>query len=544
MDDQNTNTDQNTENQAQVSAPQQPAPQKPTPQPQAEEKAPEQPQDQVQKPTEQPNEAAPELAQQNDAPAAQDSATGDDAGSEVTGRVIGVKGFVVEVEFLADKSPKLHDILLLKDEDGVKMQVFRSSTKNNFYCLCLSNVEKVYRGAKIINTNKPLHVPVGEGVLGRVIDVFGGPVDGRGPIPEGTEYHPIYHDSPVYREVPDKIEILETGIKVVDLFCPIIKGGKTGLFGGSGVGKTVLLSEILNNIVGQDRENNVSVFTGIGERTREGHELFLDLEKNGVLDGVALIYGAMGENPSVRFLTGAGGATIAEHFRDQGKNVLVFIDNVYRYAQAGNELSLLMDTIPSEDGYQATLSSEMGALHERLIASKESSITAIEAVYVPADDLLDQAVQNVFKYLDSSVVLSREVYRQGRYPAIDILESGSSALNPETVSEQHYTTVLAAQALLKKADQLERIVALVGEAELSEEDRTLYQRANKVRNFMTQYFTVVANQTGLEGVYVSREEAVDGVKRIMAGEFDTISEDKFMFVGKVDDVKTKGSNGS
>jgi F-type H+-transporting ATPase subunit beta len=464
----------------------------------------------------------------------------DKAETTTTARVIGVKGFVVEVEFMGDNKPEIHDILVLDDNDNVKMQVFRSSTKNNFYCLCLTNVEEVYRGARVVNTQRPLFVPVGDAVLGRVIDIFGGPVDGRGKIPS-TNYQPIYQEQPIYTQVPEQLEILETGIKVVDLFCPIIKGGKAGLFGGSGVGKTVLLSEIMHNIVGIDREHNVSVFCGIGERTREGHELFLDLEKNEVLDGVALIYGAMGENPSVRFLTGAGGATVAEHFRDQGKNVLVFIDNIYRYAQAGNELSLLMDTIPSEDGYQATLSSEMGAIHERLVSKKSGSITAVEAVYVPADDLLDQAVQTVFKFLDSSVVLSREVYMQGRYPAIDILASGSSAINPETVSEEHYQTVLDAQALLKKADQLERIVSLVGEAELSEDDRVLYQRANKLRNFMTQNFTVVSGQTGLEGVYVGRQKSVEGTKRIMEGEFDNISEDKFMFVGEVDDVRKKGA---
>ncbi|OGC45439.1 F0F1 ATP synthase subunit beta [candidate division WWE3 bacterium RBG_19FT_COMBO_34_6] len=451
-------------------------------------------------------------------------------------RVIGVKGFVVEIEFMGDEKPKLNDILILSDNQNVKLQVFRSSSKNSFYCLCLSNIEEVYRGAKVINTKKPLYVPVGEGVLSRVIDIFGNAVDGRGKI-KSDIYLPIYKDSPSYTQVPQHLELMETGIKIIDLFAPILKGGKTGLFGGSGVGKTVLLSEILHNIIGKDREHNVSVFCGIGERTREGHELFYDLEANGVLDGVALIYGAMGENPSMRFLTGSGGATMAEYFRDQGKDVLVFIDNIYRYAQAGNELSLLMDTIPSEDGYQATLASEMGSIHERLISTTQSAITSIEAVYVPADDLLDQAVQTVFKYLDSSVVLSRDVYMQGRYPAIDILASGSSAINPETVSELQYKVVLDAQALLKKADQLERIVSLVGEAELSEDDRILYQRANKLRNFMTQNFTVVQGQTGMPGVYVPRDKSVEGVKRIMDGEFDGVSEDKFMFIGTVDDIK-------
>jgi len=457
-----------------------------------------------------------------------------------TARVIGVKGFVAEVEFMGENKPQINDILVLENNNRVKMQVFKSSSKNNFYCLILNYVEDVYRGAKVLNTQRPLFVPVGDPILGRVIDIFGGPVDGRGAL-KGAQFQPIYQQAPIYTQIPESLEVLETGIKVVDLFCPIIKGGKAGLFGGSGVGKTVLLTEIMHNVVGSEKEKNVSVFAGIGERTREGHELFLDLEKNGVLDGVALIYGAMGENPSVRFLTGAGGATIAEHFRDQGKDVLVFIDNVYRYAQAGNELSLLMDTIPSEDGYQATLSSEMGAIHERLVSKKEGAITAIEAVYVPADDLLDQAVQAVFKFLDSSVVLSREVYMQGRYPAIDILASGSSAINPETVSEDHYNTVLDAQSLLKKANQLERIVSLVGEAELSDDDRVLYQRANKVRNFMTQNFTVVSGQTGMEGAFVPRAKAVEGVRRIMSGEFDDLSEDKFMFIGEVNDARKKGA---
>lgn len=464
-------------------------------------------------------------------------------GSQAKARVIGVKGFIVEVEFTTDEQPNINDVLKIENNDDVVLTVFKSSTKNKFYCLCLSHVEQVYRGAVVYNTGSPLRVPVGENIKGRVIDIFGGPVDGLGDI-DAEDYHAIYKASPVYTKVPNEISVQETGIKVIDLFCPLIKGGKTGLFGGSGVGKTVLLTEILHNIIGKDSENNVSVFTGIGERTREGHELVLDLKKNGVLDGVALIYGAMGENPSVRFLTGAGGATIAEYFRDKGKNVLMFIDNIYRYAQAGNELSLLMDTIPSEDGYQATLSSEMGKIHERLISTDKATITTIEAVYVPADDILDQGAQNVFRYLDSSVVLSREVYMQGRYPAIDILASGSGALNSETVSEKHYTTVLAAQALLKKADSLERIVSLVGEAELSEEDRTVYQRANKVRNFMTQNFTVVEAQTGLKGVYVTREQAVDGVKRIMDGEFDAISEDKFKYIGTVEDVKQQPSEGT
>ena len=331
---------------------------------------------------------------------------------------------------------------------------------------------------------------------------------------------------------------METGIKVVDLFAPIVKGGKTGLFGGSGVGKTVLLSEVLHNILNKDKEKNVSVFCGIGERTREGHELFHELDKTGVLPGVSLIFGSMGDSPSIRFLTGLAGASVAEYFRDtKSRDVLFFVDNIFRYAQAGNELSLLMNTIPSEDGYQATLSSEMATIHERLVSNTKASITTIEAIYVPADDILDQGVQAIFDYLDSAIVLSRDVYREGRFPAVDILASVSSALSPQVVGPLHYATALQAQSILKKAAGLERIVSLVGEAELSEEDRVMYQRATKLKNFMTQDFFVAEGQTKKLGSYVPLKNTVLDVKDIIDGKFDDASSDKFLNIGSLKDLE-------
>ena len=452
------------------------------------------------------------------------------------GKIIAINGYVAEVEFLGKEKPAINEVLNPVGLEGLKLQVVRSSGRDRFFCLCLSGVRNLYRGLDVKRTEESLKVPVGPNILGRVLDVFGLPIDGLGAI-ESQEYLEIFRPAPAYSDIPHEVEILETGIKVLDLFAPLVKGGKTGLFGGSGVGKTLLLTEILHNVVGRNREKNVSVFCGVGERTREGHELFQELKDKDVLSYVSLIFGAMGENPSIRFLTGQAGATIAEYFRDQGNDVLVFIDNIYRYAQAGNELSLFMNTIPSEDGYQATLSSEMGILHERLVSTNTAAITSIEAVYLPADDILDQGVQSVFNYLDSSVVLSRELYQQGFLPAIDILSSGSSALNPETVSVEHYSVSISARGILKKAEALERIVSLVGEAELSEEDRIVYQRAKKIKNFMTQSFFVAAEQTSRPGDYVETKDTVKGVKEIIEGKYDNVSEDKFLFIGTVSDIK-------
>jgi F-type H+/Na+-transporting ATPase subunit beta len=459
-----------------------------------------------------------------------------------TGKVIGIKGYIIEVEFLGDTRPNIHDVLYLEEDPSVLMQVYKSSSVSSFYCIALSIVSGVYRGARVVNTNKSLSVPVGAELLGRVYDLFGNPKDQAAEFSKEVEKS-IYQRPPGYTELVAQQELMETGIKVLDLFSPLLKGGKTGLFGGSGVGKTILLTEILHNIVNKDQEKTVSVFCGVGERTREAHELYRELSRTQVLDHVSLILSSMGDSPSIRFLTAMAAVTQAEYFRDEmKKDILFFIDNVFRFAQAGNELSLLMDAIPSEDGYQPTLGSEMAHFHERLVSSQEAAITSIEAIYMPADDLLDQGVQSIYDYLDSAVVLSRDVYREGRFPAVDILASTSSALNLQTVGSLHYYVATKSQNLLNKATSLERIVSLVGEAELSDEDRNLYRRAKKLKNFMTQSFYVSAEQTGRQGVYVPLEKTVSGVKDIIEGKYDDVSEDKFLYIGSLDDLNNAGES--
>lgn len=450
--------------------------------------------------------------------------------SSDVGKVVSVRGQVVEVWFGREK-PKLHDVLVLEDDRAVAMEVYTSSGEDAFYCLALPSTAKIPRGAKVVNTKEPVLMSVGEGVLGRVVDIFGMPLDSLGEI-SSTKKVPIFRDAPLYQDVSTHQEILETGIKVIDLFSPVIKGGKIGLFGGSGVGKTLLLTEIIHNIVTLHKERNVSVFAGVGERAREGQELYEALGVGNVLPQVALVFGPMGENPAVRFLTSFSGVTLAEYFRDEMKrNVLFFIDNVFRFAQAGNELSLLMNTIPSEDGYQATLDSEMAAFHERLVSTKKNAITTVETIFLPNDDILDQGVQAIFPYLDSIVILSRNVYQEGRLPAVDVLSSTSAALNPAIVGEEHYQAAIASENLLKKALSLDRIVSLVGESELSTEDQLFYQRAKKLKNFMTQNFFVAENQTGRTGVYVPLAQTVSDVAKILAGTYDQISDEKFLYIG-------------
>lgn len=452
------------------------------------------------------------------------------------GKIISVEGQIVEVEF-KDEKPSINDLLVLEDDNSVKMTIFTSSGSSTYYCLILGPTDKLYRGANVINTKKPIAVPVGKNLLGRVVDIFGSPKDGLGEIKDEKKL-PIYKQGLLFDEIAAHRELLETGIKVIDLFSPILRGGKIGLFGGAGVGKTLLLTEIIHNIVTLSKDKSVSVFAGIGERIREGQELRQALEEGRVLPHVALVFGPMSENPAVRFLTGFSAITIAEYFRDEGKSdVLFFIDNVFRFAQAGNELSMLTNTIPSEDGYQATLNSEMATLHERLSSTKSNTITAIEAVYVPNDDILDQGVQAIFPYLDSITILSRNVYQEGRLPAIDILSSSSSALNLEILGKDHYQTALRAQSILKKALALDRIASLVGESELSQNDQLIYQRAKKIRNFMTQNFFVAENQTGRKGVYVPVKTTVEDVNDLIEGKYDDVSEDKFLYIGSIKELK-------
>ena len=449
------------------------------------------------------------------------------------GKIVSVRGQVAEVEFGRTK-PAMREILTA---DGAVLQVYSSSGTGRFYCYVLTGGEKLTRGAVVIATGEVLQIPVGEAVLGRVIDIFGQAVDGLAQI-KADKKSPIFRDAASYSELVAEATVWETGIKAIDLFSPLVRGGKMGLFGGAGVGKTLLLTEILHNVVTLGKKDNkVSVFAGVGERTREGQELHEELKVRGILPAVSLVFGPMGENAAVRYLTGLAGVTIAEHFRDESKkDVLFFLDNVFRFAQAGNELAMLMNTIPSEDGYQATLASEMAAFHERLVSTKNAGVSAIEAIYIPSDDFLDHGIQSIFPYLDSIVTLSRAVYQEGRLPAIDILASGSTIIDESTVGQVHYETVIAAQSMLKKAESLERMVSLVGEAELSPENQLLYRRVKKLKNFMTQSFFVAEEQTGRAGKYVPVATTVQDTHDILTGKYDQVGEEKFLYIGSAKEI--------
>lgn len=454
------------------------------------------------------------------------------------GKVVGVRGQVIEVEFINQK-PSIYDLLVLEEDSQVKMEVYASSGPNTMYCLALGSTEKLFRGAIVLNTETQILFPAGKGLLGRVVDIFGRPIDSLGEIKTEKSF-PIHKVIQPGQKIVTKQEILETGIKVVDLFCPLVRGGKMGLFGGAGVGKTILLTEILHNIVGLAKENSVSVFAGIGERAREGLELYQALAESGVLPNSALIFGPMGENPAIRFLSAFAAATLAEYFRDiEKKNVLFFIDNVYRFAQAGNELSTLTSALPSEDGYQSTLESEMADFHERLVSTEDAIISTIEAIYVPADDILDHGVQAIFPYLESIVVLSRSLYQEGFVPAVDVLSSTSSALDPSLVGDLHFEVVIKAKTILKQAQSLERIVSLVGESELSGADLLTFKRARKIHNFITQRFFVAETQRGQKGVFVSLKNAVEDLNAIIEGKYDYIPEEKFLFIGSVSEIKNE-----
>lgn len=456
----------------------------------------------------------------------------------ISGKVISIKGQIIEVEFSDDK-PHIYDLLVLKEDPSVKMEVYTSASPDSFFCLALTTFTNLHHGSVVVSTGQPIKIPVGPELLGRVIDTLGDPEDGMGEI-KAKESKAIISKDVSYANVNIPHELLETGIKVVDFFTPIVKGGKVGLFGGAGVGKTVIISEIIHNLVILNAGKNVCVFTGVGERTREGEELFETLKESKVMQGVSLIYGSMGENPALRFRTAFTGVTLAEYYRDTlGKDVLFFIDNIFRFAQSGYELSTLMNSVPSEGGYQSTLTSEMASFHERLVSTHKNAITTFEAIYVPADDLTDSGVQAIFPYLDSNIILSRSVYQEGRFPAIDILASNSSALNPDTVGDLHYETAVDAQALLKRAGALDRIVSLIGEGELSTDDQTVYKRAKMLKNFMSQNFTVVETQTEKKGVFVPVTDTVNDVKAILDGKVDSLVPEDFLYIGTLKDVEEK-----
>ncbi|OGM78825.1 hypothetical protein A2366_01220 [Candidatus Woesebacteria bacterium RIFOXYB1_FULL_33_9] len=447
------------------------------------------------------------------------------------GKIISVFGQIVVVE-IKKGSPSFGDVYI---NDGVKLVCYLTKSIKHYYFIVLDGERKIYRGLIVKKTSQKLSIPVGDELLGRVIDIFGQPQDGGSAIK--TKEHAKVSKQEKFVLIPDqKIEILETGIKVVDFFAPLIKGGKLGLFGGAGVGKTVLLTEIMHNIFMDNSKTNksISVFAGVGERTREGRELMEELAEKNVLDKTALIYGTMGDNAGKRFLSAFAAITIAEYFRDiKAKNVLFFIDNVFRFAQAGSELSTLTDTIPSEEGYQPTLTSEMAEFHERLRSGKSADICTIEAIYVPSDDLLDTAVNSIHPYLDSVVTLSRDVYQEGRFPSVDILNSSSSIFDPDIIGEKHYKAVIMAQRIIKKAEELERMVALVGESELSPDNQTLYRRSNLIKTYMTHPFEVVFAQTGKKGEKVPLATTIQDVEDIVNGKHDQKKPEDLMFIGSI-----------
>lgn len=451
------------------------------------------------------------------------------------GTIVSVRGHVVEVFFPYDK-PQIHELLTLQDDTQSKLEVYASSNEDTFYCLCLTDYTTIARGSVVVSTGSQILFPTTVDLLGRVVDIFGNPLDAKPPV-VAKEYHPIHETSDLSSNIQTKQQILETGIKVIDVFSPVLKGGKMGLFGGAGVGKTILLTEVLHNIVGNVSNKSVSIFAGVGERSREGLELYKSLEASGVMSNSTLIYGPMGENPAIRFLAGFAGVSLAEYFRDRlQKNVLFFIDNAYRLAQAGNELSTLTGNLPSEDGYQPTLESEMAEFHERLVSTDNAEITTVEAIYVPADDILDHGVQVIFPYLDAIVVLSRELYQRGVLPAVDILASSSTTLHPRIVGATHYECALRAKSILKQAESLERIVSLVGEAELSPEDQLIYKRARKIRNFMTQRFFVTEAQSAHKGVSLPLQKVIEDLNGIIDGKYDNIEENQFLFIDSVETI--------
>lgn len=452
------------------------------------------------------------------------------------GSILSIKGQIVEVAFL-DEPPKRHDLYVMKDDPEAVMEVYTSASEASVYCLALVPTNRMHKGATVINTKETLSIPIGDQVLGRAMNVFGEPIDGKASF-NFDEHMSIFSKKTDVKEVAIPSEILETGIKIVDFFTPLLKGGKIGLFGGAGVGKTVLLTEIIHNISSQSKDTHVSVFSGIGERSREGQELIESLDDTGVLPSVALVYGEMSRNPAVRFRTGFAGTALAEYFRDvKKKNVLFFVDNMYRFAQAGYELGTLMSQIPSEGGYPPTLASDMADMHERLYSTSENSVTTFETVYVPADDITDPGVQAVLPYLDARVVLSRWIYQEGRFPAIDTLSSNSSALNPEIIGERHYKTYLETQRLLKEAVNLEKIASLIGESELSQENQTIYKRAQIIKNYMTQRFVTASGKKDSASSYVPLENTIADVEGILQGKYDTIPPEAFRNIQTIADLQ-------
>ncbi len=446
---------------------------------------------------------------------------------ESTGTIVGILGDLVEVSFAVGK-PGRHELLTISDDPEIRLEVYASSAADSVYCLSFTDPTRLYRGAKVVRLHETLMIPVGSGLLGRVIDVFGAPHDGLGEI-IAKKTVSIYAQSPNFQSVKVSREILETGIKVIDFFTPFLKGGKIGIFGGAGVGKTIILTELMHNTA--IFHKGINIFAGIGERIREAQEMLENLEENKVLPNVALVFGQMNERPAIRFRTGYAAAALAEYFRDEeDRDVLFFVDNAYRFIQAGNELATLLNLIPSEDGYQATLTSDIGTFQERLVSSGNGSITSVEAIYVPADDFSDSGVQSLIPYFDSQIILSRDVAEEGRRPSVDILASSSGLINPAIIGHDHYEAYLEAIQVISKFNYLDKIVSIAGEQELSGEDRIIFRRAKMILNYMTQNSFMVTNQTNKPGCYVKRTDTVSDVRTILSGKLDSLDPEKLLYI--------------
>ncbi|RTZ73054.1 MAG: F0F1 ATP synthase subunit beta [Gammaproteobacteria bacterium] len=455
-----------------------------------------------------------------------------------TGNVVEIIGAVVDVKFPRESMPKIYDALKIESEDLV-LEVQQQLGDGVVRTIAMGPTDGVKRGLDVVNTGAPISVPVGQATLGRIMDVLGEPVDEAGPV-EAEVKMPIHREAPRLEDQATTTEILETGIKVIDLIMPIVKGGKVGLFGGAGVGKTVTLMELIRNIAVE--HSGFSVFAGVGERTREGNDFYHEMQEGGVLDKVSLVYGQMNEPPGNRLRVALTGLTMAEYFRDEERDVLMFIDNIYRYTLAGTEVSALLGRMPSAVGYQPTLAEEMGVLQERITSTKTGSITSFQAVYVPADDLTDPSPATTFAHLDATLVLSRQIAELGIYPAVDPLDSTSRILDPHVVGSEHYETARSVQGVLQRYKELKDIIAILGMDELSEEDKLVVQRARKIQRFLSQPFFVAEVFTGAPGKYVSLKDTIAAFKGLVAGEYDHIPEQDFYMCGGIEDVLAKSGN--
>ena len=455
------------------------------------------------------------------------------------GKIVQIVGVVLDVKFDNENSlPNLLNALVIKlGDQEIVAEVAQHIGDDTVRCISMSATDGLVRGMEAVDTGKPISVPVGDATLGRIFNVLGEPVDEK-PVPKGAPELPIHRQAPEYNEIGNNAEILETGIKVVDLLAPYLKGGKIGLFGGAGVGKTVLIQELINNIAKQ--HGGISVFAGVGERTREGNDLYHEMKDSGVLNKTALVFGQMNEPPGARMRVALSGLTMAEYFRDeQQQDVLLFVDNIFRFTQAGSEVSALLGRMPSAVGYQPTLATEMGNLQERITSTKRGSITSVQAVYVPADDLTDPAPATTFTHLDAKTVLSRQIASLGIYPAVDPLESSSRVLDPKIVGKEHYEVARGVQSILQRYKELQDIIAILGMDELSDEDKVIVARARKIQRFLSQPFTVGEQFTGIPGKYVPVKETVRGFKEILEGKHDDLPESAFLFVGTIEEAVAK-----